>query len=126
MVQLRTHGETIIKIEIPHAAARRRMIPQGGPVTWQTRHSKVKHDCASKFRVFSDGEPPCTRHANEYERSLRSRVRLDRFRGGTEAWAMESNGADSSPNTYQETTSEAAQEDPPQTLYTPSQTKFTK
>src|ERR1700761_628284 len=100
MVQLRTHGETIIKIEIPHAAARRRMIPQGGPVTWQTRHSKVKHECASKFRVFSDGEPPCTRHANEYERSLRSRVRLDRFRGCTEAWAMESNGADSSPNMF--------------------------
>jgi len=80
------------------------MIPQGGPVTWQTRHSKVKHECASKFRVFSDGEPPCTRHANEYERSLRSRVRLDRFRGCTEAWAMESNGADSSPNILTEPT----------------------
>src|SRR6201997_4591249 len=100
MVQLRTHGETIIKIEIPHAAARRRMIPQGGPVIWQTRHSKVKHECASKFRMFSDGEPPCTGHANEYERGLRSRNRLDRFRGRTEARATESAGADSSPNIH--------------------------
>src|ERR1700761_9464307 len=85
MVQLQTHGETIIKIEIPHAVARRRTIPQGGPVIWQTKHSKVKHKCASKFRVFSDGEPLCIRHANEYEWSLRSRIRLDRFRGCTEA-----------------------------------------
>src|SRR6201996_8431764 len=98
MVQLQTHGETIIKIEIPHAVARRRTIPQGGPVIWQTRHSKVKHKCASKFRVFSDGEPLCIRHANEYEQSLRSHIRLDRFRGCTEVRAMESNGADSSPN----------------------------
>ena len=99
MVQLRTHGETIIKIEIPHAAARRRMIPQGEPVIWQTRHRKVKHECTSKFRVFSDGEPPCTRHANAYEQSLQSRNGLDRFRGYTEARGKESNGADSSPNT---------------------------
>src|ERR1700761_7926008 len=100
MVQLRTHGETIIKIEIPHAAVRRHMIPQGGPVTWQTRPNKVKHECVSKFRVFSDGEPPCIGHANEYERGLWSRSGLDRFRGCTEARAMESAGADSSPNIH--------------------------
>src|ERR1700761_8238499 len=87
MVQLRTHGETLTKIEIPHKAVRKRMVPQGGPVTWQARHSKVKHECVSKFRVFSDGEPPCIRHANEYEQSLRSRNGLDRFRGCTEARA---------------------------------------
>ena len=98
MVQLRTHGETMIKIEIPHEAVRKRMVPQGGPVIWQTRDNKVKHECASKLRVFSDGEPPCTGHANEYEWSLRSRNGLDRFRGCTEAQAKESNGADSSPN----------------------------
>ena len=72
MVQLRTHGETMIKIEIPHEAVRKRMVPQGGPVIWQKRDNKVKHECASKLRVFSDGEPPCTGHANEYEQSLRS------------------------------------------------------
>ena len=98
MVQLRTHGETMIKIEIPHEAVRKRMVPQGGPVIWQTRHNKVKHKCTSKLCVFSNGEPPCTGHANEYERSLRSRNGLDCFRGCTEARAKESNGADSSPN----------------------------
>ena len=85
MVQLQTHGETMIKIEIPHEAVRKHMVPQGGPVTWQTRHNKVKHEYASKFHVFSDGEPPCTGHANEYERGLRSRDRLNRFRRCTEA-----------------------------------------
>ena len=84
------------KIEIPHEAVRKRMVPQGGPVIWQTRHNKVKHECASKLCVFSDGEPPCAGHANEYERS---RNGLDRFRGCTEARGKESNGADSSPNT---------------------------
>ena len=48
--------------------------------------------------MFSDGEPPCTRHANEYEQSLQSRNGLDRFRGCTEARGKESNRADSSPN----------------------------
>ena len=76
------------------------MVLQGGPVTWQTRHDKVKHECASKFRVFPDGDPPCTGHANEYERALRSRNRLDHFRGRTEAWAMESVGAGLSPNIH--------------------------
>ena len=90
--------ETMIKIEIPHEAVRKRMVPQGGPVIWQTRHNKVKHECASKLHVFSAGEPPCTGHANEYERGLWSQNGLDRFRGCTEARAMESNGADSSPN----------------------------
>ena len=100
MVQLRMHGETLTKIEIPHKAARQRMVPQGGPVTWQTRPNKVKHECVSKSRVFSDGEPPCIGHTNEYEQGLRSRNRLDCFRGCTEARAMESNGADSSPNKF--------------------------
>ena len=36
--------ETMIKIEIPHEAVRKCMVPQGGPVIWQTRHSKVKHE----------------------------------------------------------------------------------
>ena len=81
MVQLRTHGETMIKVEIPHEAVRKHVVPQGGLVIWQTRHNKVKHECANKLHVFSDGEPPCTGHVNEYERSLRSQNGLDRFRG---------------------------------------------
>ena len=74
------------------------MVLQGGPVIWQTRHNKVKHECVSKFRVFPDGEPLCTVHTNKYERGLWSRNRLDRFRGRTEARAMESAGAGLSPN----------------------------
>ena len=60
------------------------MVLQGGPVTWQMRPDKVKHECASKFCVFPEGEPLCTGHANEYERGLRSRNRLNRFRRHTE------------------------------------------
>ena len=61
------------------------MVLQGGLVTWQIRHDKVKHECTSKFSVFSDGEPPCIGHTNEYERGLQSWDRLNHFRRCTEA-----------------------------------------
>ena len=34
MVQQQMHGETMIKIEIPHETVRKCMVPQGGLVTW--------------------------------------------------------------------------------------------